>query len=70
MIDIKCHSDRIQNDREEVTYHVTDNAIYGFGMRVWGGQKIFGITHSYQKDTILYIGISVISNIHLTKSLF
>ena len=69
MIDIKFHSDRIQNDREEVTYHVTDNAIFGFGMG-GGAKTIFGITHSYQKDTILYIVISVISNIHLTKSLF
>ena len=33
-------------------------------------KNYFGITHSYQKETILYIGISVISNIHLAMSLF
>ena len=27
-------------------------------------RKIFGIALTYQKDTILYIGICVISNIH------
>ena len=32
-------------------------------------KKHFGITHSYQKDIILYIGISVVSNIHLAMIL-
>ena len=44
--------------------------VIGGGSKTIFSRKYFGIALTYQKDTILYIGISVISNIHTHMSLF